>query len=183
METMAKRSIRKIAIIGAESTGKTNLCEGLALHFNTCWVPEYAREYFNNSDIYNYNLSDLEKIAIKQVEWEEKMAKEANEILFCDTALITLKIWAELEFGACPESILALMKLKPYDHYLITNNDVPWERDEQRLNKFSREMIFELNKKEAILEKTAFDVVQGTNEKRFASAKDLVLGLKDKLAL
>ena len=61
---MESRSIKKIAIIGAESTGKTQLCQDLALHFNTHWVPEYAREYFNNSDIYNYSLNDLEQIAL-----------------------------------------------------------------------------------------------------------------------
>ena len=43
---MEKNNLKKIAIIGAESTGKSWLCERLAKYFNTIWVPEYARKYF-----------------------------------------------------------------------------------------------------------------------------------------
>jgi len=139
------------------------------------WVPEFAREYFNNSDIYNYSLSDLEHIALKQVELEEALIKKANALLFCDTALITLKIWAELEFGTCPELILSLMKSNTYDYYLITNNDVVWEPDEQRLNKFSREQIFEMNILEATNENVAFGIVKGSRIKRTECAKEMVL--------
>ncbi len=180
---MESRNIKKIAIIGAESTGKTVLCEQLALQFNTVWVPEFAREYFNNSDIYKYTLADLEHIALKQVELEEALRKKANAVLFCDTALITLKIWAELEFGTCPDSILNLMKRNPYDYYLITNNDVVWEPDLQRLNKFSREKIFEMNKMEAILEKVSFGIVQGTSELRVLHAKEQIRSFQNKQSL
>ena len=37
--------IRRIAITGPESTGKSMLAEELAAHYETVWVPEYAREY------------------------------------------------------------------------------------------------------------------------------------------
>src|SRR5215213_3373828 len=99
---MAQRSIRRIGVIGAESTGKTALCEALAKHYKTVWVPEYAREYFNDSDIYNYSLDDLVKIAERQIKSEEECELIANRFLFCDTTLITLKIWAELEFEQVP---------------------------------------------------------------------------------
>jgi nicotinamide riboside kinase len=37
--------IKKIVILGPESTGKSTLCEELATHYKTRWVPEYARTY------------------------------------------------------------------------------------------------------------------------------------------
>src|SRR5438105_15460655 len=37
--------VKRVAIVGAESTGKTTLAEELARHFDTVWVPEYGREY------------------------------------------------------------------------------------------------------------------------------------------
>ena len=40
-------SIKKIVIIGPESTGKSTLCEALAKHYNTNWCPEYARQYLS----------------------------------------------------------------------------------------------------------------------------------------
>ncbi len=39
--------IRKIAIIGPESTGKSELCQHLARIYDTEWVPEYARFYLD----------------------------------------------------------------------------------------------------------------------------------------
>lgn len=47
---MEKKSqqIRRVAILGAESTGKTTLARMLALHFNTVWVEEYARNYMQD---------------------------------------------------------------------------------------------------------------------------------------
>lgn len=180
---MESRNIKKIAVIGAESTGKTALCEYLAQHYQTVWVAEYAREYFNHSNIYNYTLSDLEYIAKQQMALEMEASKKAKTLLFCDTALITLKIWAELEFGICPQSIIQFMQQNPYDFYLITNNDVAWEPDPQRLNKFSREHIFELNKAAARTEKVPFGLVMGTGHSRNLSARDQLLAFQNKQSL
>jgi NadR type nicotinamide-nucleotide adenylyltransferase len=37
--------VRRVALVGAESTGKTTLAQALAAHFGTVWVPEFARAY------------------------------------------------------------------------------------------------------------------------------------------
>jgi len=37
--------IKKIAIVGPESTGKSTMSAYLAGHYNTVWVPEFARDY------------------------------------------------------------------------------------------------------------------------------------------
>src|SRR5262249_7924930 len=37
--------IKRVAIVGAESTGKTTLAAALADHYRTVWVPEFARGY------------------------------------------------------------------------------------------------------------------------------------------
>ena len=39
------KNIIKIAIVGPESTGKSTISKGLAQHYQTLWVPEYARYY------------------------------------------------------------------------------------------------------------------------------------------
>ena len=41
-------SIIKVVLFGPESTGKTTLSQDLAKHYNTVWVPEYAREYLQD---------------------------------------------------------------------------------------------------------------------------------------
>ena len=167
---METSSIIKIAVIGAESTGKSALCEALAKHYNTVWVPEYAREYFNDSDIYNYTEEDLVIIAKKQIENENELIKKAKRFLFCDTTLITLKIWAELEFKETPDFILENLSKIKYDHYFITANDMPWQHDPLRQNKFSRSMIFEMNKTELEKLNANYSVINGMNEVRLKNA-------------
>jgi nicotinamide riboside kinase len=38
-------SVRRIAVLGAESSGKSTLCQALAQRYDTLWVPEYLREF------------------------------------------------------------------------------------------------------------------------------------------
>ncbi|MCD4681228.1 MAG: ATP-binding protein, partial [Bacteroidales bacterium] len=86
--------IKRIAITGPESTGKSQLAKKLAEHYNTVWVPEFAREYLN---IINrpYGQADILDIAKGQVESEDRLANFAKKILFCDTEAIVTKIWSE----------------------------------------------------------------------------------------
>ncbi|MEO5984128.1 MAG: ATP-binding protein, partial [Ferruginibacter sp.] len=48
--------IKKIVVLGPESTGKSTLCKQLADYYNTIWIPEYAREYLEtNGKEYTYS--------------------------------------------------------------------------------------------------------------------------------
>jgi NadR type nicotinamide-nucleotide adenylyltransferase len=170
MAKMEKDAVKKIAVIGAESTGKTFLCERLAAHFETNWVPEYAREYFNDSDIYNYTLEDLVIIAQKQLELEIAQLSYAKKFLFCDTSLITLKIWAELEFESVPLFITENLPKIKYHHYLITDNSIPWMEDHLRQNKFSRDLLFELNVNEVKKLGGRYNIITGSSDEKLAQA-------------
>lgn len=171
---MAQNTIKKIGIVGAESTGKTWLCENLAQHFQTVWVPEYAREYFNDSDIYNYTMEDLILIAKKQVELENQLMKRAREFIFCDTTLITLKIWAILEFNQTPPYIEEHLSKIKYDHYFITDNQMPWVADALRQNKHSRELLFHMNEEEVKRSGIPYSVITGVNNDRLKVAIELL---------
>src|ERR1035438_4094481 len=88
------KSIIKVAILGAESTGKTTLCRDLAAHYHTVWVPEYAREYVEKLNR-PYLLEDLENIAIRHKNNEDAAIVKANKIIFIDTEFIILKVWSQ----------------------------------------------------------------------------------------
>ena len=64
-------TLKKIVIIGPESTGKSTLCMQLAEHYNTGWCPEFAREYLLKHGM-DYNFDDMLSIAKGQVALEEK---------------------------------------------------------------------------------------------------------------
>jgi nicotinamide riboside kinase len=63
--------LKKIVIIGPESTGKSTLCEQLANHYNTLWCPEFARDYLLAHGT-KYTYDDLLTIAKGQMALEEK---------------------------------------------------------------------------------------------------------------
>jgi len=66
--------LKKIVIIGPESTGKTTLCAKLADYYKTSWVREYAREYLlaNGTD---YSFENLLDVAKGQIAGEELVTK------------------------------------------------------------------------------------------------------------
>ena len=62
MNSIPLPTVKKVAVIGPECTGKSELSEFLAVHFHTEWVPEYARGYINNL-VRPYEQHDLLAIA------------------------------------------------------------------------------------------------------------------------
>jgi nicotinamide riboside kinase len=79
--------MKKIVVLGPESTGKSFLCEQLATHYQTKWVPEFARDYLEkNGPEYQYD--DLYEIAKGQLELEERAMD--NEQLATDNRQWTI---------------------------------------------------------------------------------------------
>ncbi len=173
-----QKSIKKIAIIGPESTGKSTLCEALAKEFNTIYVPEFAREYLGTIGT-NYDQKDLDVIAIGQLTLENKLLPQANEILFCDTDLYVIKIWSEVKYNACSLAILNNIANTKYDYYLLTNIDMPWQIDVLRehpepimRNKLMK-MYIDVVQNSGV----PFSIISGNEVARIIEAKLVVNGI------
>ncbi len=178
MYTQNEGKVRRIAIVGPECTGKTNLSIALAEHYKTVWVPEYARGYIERLER-PYEESDLYTIAQWQLFTEDELALQANSVLICDTDLTVIKVWSEFKYGHCDPRILSMMKARTYDLHLLTGIDIPWENDPQREHPDKREYFYNLYKKE--LEQSALNVVEIKGE-RSARIEQAVL-LIDRLLL
>jgi len=139
--------LKKVVLIGPESTGKSTLAGLLANHYHTNYVSEYAREYIDKLGR-PYEEKDLLHIAEGQLKHEDEAAKNANNILICDTNLLVLKVWGEHKFGACYQQILDAIHKRKYDLYLLTNIDVPWEDDPQREHPDMRNFFYDIYKQE-----------------------------------
>ena len=123
--------IKKIVVIGPESTGKSTLSEALATALHTVWVPEYAREYLEHLNR-PYSETDLQAIARGQLLKEGEVAPLVNKVLICDTDLYVIKVWSEHKYGRCHASILEEIARRKYDLYLLTGIDMPWSPDPLR---------------------------------------------------
>jgi NadR type nicotinamide-nucleotide adenylyltransferase len=171
---MDKKPVR-IALIGPESSGKTTLCKKIAAHFGFPCVEEYARSYLQTLDR-PYTLDDIEKIAEMQLHLESA-ASETAPVLFCDTEFINFKVWCEHVFGNCPAWIKNQITNAPYDLYLLTRADLPWEYDALRENPEKGQFFFDWYKRHLVENNFHFVEIGGSAEQRMQSAVAAILQL------
>ncbi|MFK3989683.1 MULTISPECIES: AAA family ATPase [unclassified Psychrobacter] len=143
------KSVINVAILGAESTGKTTLCRDLAAHFGCPWVPEYMRTYLQakwDKEHLTCTWEDLLPIAQGQIELENKLAAQAaqsdhNHYLFCDTSLFELMVYSNWYYGDCPKALTNAALTHHYDLILLTEVDIPWVADDLRDSPHQRDEI------------------------------------------
>ena len=114
---------RRVAVIGAESTGKSTLCAQLAAHYATIAVPEYARTLAETRGG-DLDADALALAARGQLASEDALARSANRVLFCDTDVRSVALWAERLHG---DALLhPTAEARPYDLVLVTSLDEPF---------------------------------------------------------
>lgn len=124
--------LRRIAIVGPESVGKSTLATRLARHFGTVHVPEYGRTY---TDVYGMSLeaSDLEAIARGHRALEDALVPQARGILISDTEAVVTAMWSRYLLGEVPPLVAAYAADPRYDLYLLLPPTLPWTQDGTRV--------------------------------------------------
>lgn len=165
--------LKRIAITGPESTGKSWLAKKLAGYYKTVWVHEFAVDYLTKHGS-DYNLDDILKIAKGQLEIENSIANIATDLLFCDTDLLVTKVWSKVVFNEVPDWIEKKVAEHRYDLYLLCYPDLEWEYSPLRENPGDREYLFELYKKELVKQGSNFRLVKGAGDQRLKNAVNFV---------
>lgn len=168
--------MKRVVIIGPESTGKSTLCHQLAEHYGTVWCPEYAREYLLQHGV-NYTYDDLTNIARGHLALEGSCEKKAsNGLYFVDTDMYVMKVWYEVAFNSCPTWILKQAAQASCDLYLLCNTDLPWTKDELREypDLSIRQRLFKTYKDIVINSGVPWTIVSGTNAQRLHIATSAV---------
>jgi NadR type nicotinamide-nucleotide adenylyltransferase len=164
--------MRKVVVIGPESTGKSTLCAQLADHYQTCWCPEFAREYLKEIRG-EYSFADLLNIAHGQVELEYTLLNEAkNGFYFIDTDMYVMKVWCEVAFEQCHTWILKQIARHRYDFYFLCDVDLPWVKDELREypNIEFRKKLFKMYKDILVNSGSMWSEISGTDAQRLQMA-------------
>ncbi len=172
-----KTNIIKIALFGPESTGKTTLAKQLASHYETEWVPEFARDYLQSKWQESKQIcseEDMMPIAYGQVALENEKLYTAQKYLFCDTNLMVTKVFSEVYYGFCNPLLNEAALAHDYDLFFLTDIDVPWEKDDIRDNPNKRETVFSVFKQTLIDNKKPFITISGDKESRLAKATAII---------
>jgi len=182
--------IKKIVVIGPESTGKSSLCEQLAEHFKTVWVKEYAREYLLTNGT-GYSFENLLEVAKGQLALEEQALALLDSStafgtwgkkpipVFIDTDMYVLKVWCEFVFDKCHHWILNQVVERTYDLYLLCDVDLPWVKDELREypDLLSRKKLYHHYKDIMVNQSVPWVNISGNYEERLKKAIAAVDGL------
>lgn len=185
--------VRKIVILGPESTGKSMLCELLAQHYNTLWCPEFAREYLLTNGM-QYQFDELLTIAKGQLAMEKEyetmiqsqwsMAKDRwvntktlsaqkhAPLLFVDTDMYVMKVWGEYVFQKCHHFILEEIVRHPYDLFLLCKPDLPWTQDPLREypDEKPRQELYHIYRDIMINQQTPWVEISGNYDERLQQA-------------
>lgn len=164
----------KVVLFGPESTGKTTLSRQLARHYNSIWVPEYAREYLQdkwNNERKTCESSDLLPIAYGQMKLENELAKKTNSVLICDTDLLETKVYSEAYYSGTCDPLLDKYALEnTYDMYFLTYIDTPWEADDLRDKPNERLRMFRAFEDALKSNKRPYVLLKGNKKERLNTA-------------
>ena len=126
-----------IAILGAESTGKSQLAQALASHLEgslegslkarVTWVPEWLRAWCDQQGR-TPQPHEQEAIAREQIRLIEA-ACASHEVVVCDTTAVMTAVYSHLLFNDRTLDDLAVQAHRRVDLTLLTALDVPWQAD------------------------------------------------------
>ena len=127
--------MKRVVLLGSESTGKTTLAERLARHYGVSWVPEFVRDYAAGKGS-PLDASDVEAIALGQIaredEYQSRAAGSNERLLIGDTDLLSTAVYAAHYYGRVPDWVVTAARHRQPDLYLLLDIDLPWTPDPQR---------------------------------------------------
>jgi NadR type nicotinamide-nucleotide adenylyltransferase len=168
--------VRRVAVVGAESTGKTTLCQRLGAELRAAVAPEWTRTLVD-ADPSAFTSEAIQLIARGQVAVEDALAAQAPEpVLLCDTELRTVWLWSKRLFeGDPPDWIRTAIAARPYDLYLLCAPDIPFVGGATRDLPAERRAFHD----DLARELAGANVVEltGSRDERFAAAMDAIVSL------
>ena len=138
---------KRIAFCGIESTGKSFMTKNLAALFNTNFVEEYGRTYYDEiNGCFDIDaVEDFYEIAAGHTHLINQAVKDSNEVMFIDTDLIYTQFFRVNGYGTmCPvvasmiwegvEKIDLYIYLEPHNEHELDGSRLPID-DEKRNKK------------------------------------------------
>ncbi|WP_254567995.1 AAA family ATPase [Oscillatoria sp. HE19RPO] len=169
---------KRIAVVGVESSGTTTLARSLAKQYQTVWVPEYGRWYWEGrqylTDSDHWDSEEFIQIAQGQIAWEEALAIRANRLVVCDTDPLATCIWHRRYLGSDCEKLQQIAASRNYDLYLLTAPDFGFVQDGTRESESLRMSMHIRFLEELERQGKSYILVEGSHEGRMVQATEAI---------
>jgi HTH-type transcriptional repressor of NAD biosynthesis genes len=166
--------VRRVCVLGAESTGTTTLAEALARHYGTPWVPEYGREYcvakWKDGYTSEWRTQEFVHIACEQSRREDDAARAANRVLICDTDAFATSLWHRRYLGCDAAELDAIGAARRADLYFLTGDEIPFVQDGLRDGAHVRHEMHEQFARALAATGRRFVLLRGCRDERLAAA-------------
>ncbi len=169
--------IQHVVFMGAPSTGKTTLCQALAARYETVWVPEYGRDYWQEHQVdRRLTLEQLWEIGIGHREREDAMVMSARRFLFIDTEAIITRCFSHYYHDASDPRLDQLADEAPrrYDHFFLCLDDIPYDDTWDRSGAVFREAFQRRIEAELRARHIPFTRLGGTLEQRMQTVEQIL---------
>lgn len=170
--------VKRICVLGAESTGTSTLAEALAEHYGTECVPEYGRTYCDErltwEPGWEWRTEHFREIAAGQAKLEDAAARRSPPVLICDTDPLATCLWHERYMGFEDADLAALARERRYVLYVLTGSEIPWVQDGTRDGEHVRRWMTERFRQALEDRPEPYIEVSGTEEDRLGQATSAI---------
>jgi len=171
--------VKRLCILGGESSGKSTLAEQLAAALDTLHVPEYGRELWERRGGARA-FADLLHIAERQVALEDELARRAHEFLICDTSPLTTLFYSKHLFGRADPALDHLAATRRYDFTVLCAPDFPFVQDGTRQDDVFRRAQHDWYRRQLTTRGDEWLLVEGSVQRRVQDVLEIVAPGKDR---
>lgn len=162
-----------VAVVGAESTGKTTLAAAMAAAlaargWRSAWVPETLREWCDAAG--RTPLAHEQGSILRRQHERISEAAQAHELVICDTTGLMTAVYSRQVFGDDSLQQRAVALQRQMALTLLTALDLPWVADPQRDGPQVREPVDTLLRELLLRHRLPWALVSGQGAARLQSA-------------
>lgn len=169
---------KRICILGVESSGTTTLAQALSQYYQTVWIPEYGRCYWEGRRFTPYpekwESYEFVQIAQGQIAWEDALSMKANRLVICDTDALATYIWHRRYLGFDSPEVEAISDSRDYNLYILTEPDFGFVQDGTRESESWRLTMHQWFIDILEQKKKNYITVGGSHEVRISQAKSVI---------
>ncbi len=173
--------ITNVVFLGAPSTGKTSMAEAMAADFNTVWMPEYGREYWETHQVNRrLTLQQLVEIAAGHLIREDAALLQARDYLFTDTNVLTTRIFSYYYHDSAAPDLenMALQHAGRYDLVFLCDIDIPFDNTWDRSGEVNRATMQKQIIADLHCRKIPFITLRGDLEARKSQVRQTLAAFK-----